>query len=174
VELADHAKPPFPYALGLGLITLARGVQRDLRSAAKPVLEALSRDVGATAIMSLVEGDDIVCIASVEPSDGMLRVRYREGYRHPVDRGAGGLAVLSARPPAGREREEIVRARELGFAATSGELEPGATAISAPVRVPHGNTRLSITVLLPENKDVVVDIVGARVIAAAADVAALF
>jgi len=167
-------EPDGRYTLGLGLLTLARGVQLDLRRMVRPVLTELSAAVGATAIVDLVEGDEIVCVASVEPSDGLVRVIYREGYRHPVNLGAGGLAILSAQPPEEGEREAITQAREQGYAVSSGELETGSMAISSPVIPPRGPARLSVTVLLPTSFEIDIPAVGEQVRRAAMQVATLF
>jgi DNA-binding IclR family transcriptional regulator len=162
------------YALGLGLLTLSRSVQYGLRSALHPILAQLSAELGETAIVGLVEGDEIVCIASVEPANGLLRVRYREGYRHSIELAAGGLAVLSALPPEPEERPEVAQAREVGYAVSFDELKEGAAAVSAPVLIPHQATRMSVTVLMPTGRLQDPDAVGQVVIGAAEQVAALF
>lgn len=167
-------EPDGRYALGLGLLTLARGVQYGLRSAVRPILADLSAEFGETAIVGAVDGDEIVCIASVEPSDGLLRVRYREGFRHPIQLAAGGLAVLSAQPPAPAERPEVTTAREVGYAVSYDELKEGAAAVSAPVLVPHQATRMSVTVLMPTARLENPEVIARSVIAAAERVAALF
>jgi DNA-binding IclR family transcriptional regulator len=167
-------EPGGRYTLGLGLLTLARSVQHNLRAAAAPILADLSAEVGATAILGLVERDDIVCIASVEPSAGLLRVRYREGTRHTIGLGAGGLAVLSGMPAQPNERLEVEKARQFGYAATAEELEEGAAAVSAPVLIPRQLTQMSVTVLLPASLLGDPEPIGRSVIAAAARVAALF
>jgi DNA-binding IclR family transcriptional regulator len=118
-----------------------------------------------------VEGDEIVCVASVEPPTG-LQVRYREGYRHAIERGAGGLAVLSAMPARDGERPEIAEARRLGYAVTRAELEEGTVAVSAPVLIPRQPARMSVTALMPPNRQLEdVGAVGQLVIASAARLA---
>jgi DNA-binding IclR family transcriptional regulator len=164
-------EPDGRYTLGLGLLTLARSVQRDLRSAAFAVLADLSERLNTTAIVGVVEGDEIVCVASVEPPTG-LQVRYREGYRHAIERGAGGLAVLAGNPARDSERPEVTQARRLGYAVTRAELEEGTVAVSAPVLIPRQPTRMSVTALIPPNRQLEdVDAVGQFVIAAAARLA---
>jgi DNA-binding IclR family transcriptional regulator len=164
-------EPDGRYTLGLGLLTLARSVQRDLRSAAFLILADLSERLNMTAIVGVVEGDEIVCVASVEPPTG-LQVRYREGYRHATERGAGGLAVLSGLPVRGGERPEVAEARRRGYAVTRAELEEGTVAVSAPVLIPRQPTRMSVTALIPPNRQLEdVDTVGRLVIAAAGKLA---
>jgi DNA-binding IclR family transcriptional regulator len=135
------------YALGLGLITLARGVDTDLRRIAHPILVALSEDLKVTAVLNAVDGDEVVCLLSAEPKSSGLRVAYREGLRYPLDQGASGIAILSARSPKPHERGSVTRAREVGYAMSDGELEADTTAISVPIRRLDGGCRSTITLL---------------------------
>ena len=57
------------------------------------------------------------------------------GSRHPLDRGASGLAILAARAPRPDERAEVAEARRRGYAVTSGELQSGAVGVAAPVPI---------------------------------------
>nr|BFE83935.1 hypothetical protein GCM10020093_065360 [Planobispora longispora] len=43
------------------------------------------------------EGEDGLAVAVVEPSWTDMHVAYREGSRHPLSRGAAGLAILALR-----------------------------------------------------------------------------
>ena len=144
------------------------------RQAASGTLAELGERLGATAIIGLVEGSDIVCVASAEPPTGFLHVRYRVGFRHSVSVGAGGLAVLSGMPPQEGERAEVAKARELGYAVSYEELEEGAAAVSAPVLIPHQPIRMSVSVLMPTSQLKDPAEAGRLVIAAAAQVAAMF
>lgn len=165
-------EPDGRYTLGLGLLTLARSVQRDLRSAAYAILAELSEQLNTTAIVSVAEGKEIVCVASVEPPTG-LQVRYREGNRLAIERGAGGRATLSGNPPRDGERPEVAEARRLGYAVSRGEVEEGTVAVSAPVLVSRQPTYMSVTALIPPNRQLDdVEAVGHLVIAAAARLAA--
>ncbi|SDH46295.1 DNA-binding transcriptional regulator, IclR family [Sinosporangium album] len=107
--------------LGFGVLALAQAVQPLLRAAAVPTLRRLAERVGATAHLTVAEGDDGLAVAVVEPSWTDLHVAYREGSRHPLDRGAAGLAILAARE--GRT----------GYRATEGHLQEGARGVAAPV-----------------------------------------
>lgn len=135
VQPIDHDR----YVLGVGLVSLARGVEPDLRADVRSILRDLSQDVEATATLCVEDRGDIVCLVSVEPSASMLRVSYREGLRHPVSQGAAGIALLAAGPPRRGELPAVQRARRLGFAVSEQELEPDTRAVSAPVIVKgHG------------------------------------
>ncbi|NUR83093.1 MAG: helix-turn-helix domain-containing protein, partial [Nonomuraea sp.] len=68
--------------LGFGLLVLAQAVQPLLRAAALPTLRRLAEQVGATAHLTVAEGDDGLAVAVVEPSWTDMHVAYREGSRH--------------------------------------------------------------------------------------------
>lgn len=107
--------------LGFGVLVLAQAVQPLLRAAALPALRRLAEQVGATAHLTVAEGDDGLAVAVVEPSWTHLHVAYREGSRHPLARGAAGQAILAARE--GRS----------DYLLTEGQLQEGARGIAAPV-----------------------------------------
>ncbi|MFC4060837.1 IclR family transcriptional regulator [Planomonospora corallina] len=107
--------------LGFGVLVLARAVQPLLREGALPTLRRLAEEVGATAHLTVAEGDDALAVAVVEPSWTDMHVAYREGSRHPLDRGAAGRAILA------------LRRGETGYVASEGQLQEGAHGIAAPV-----------------------------------------
>jgi DNA-binding IclR family transcriptional regulator len=107
--------------LGVGVLHLARRAQPLLAEAALPALRRLAEQAGATAHLTVVEGGEAVAVAVVEPTWTSFHVAYRTGYRHPLDRGAAGQAILAGR--AGRPEP----------VATTGELQPGAYGVAAPV-----------------------------------------
>ncbi len=110
------------YRAGLGLARLTGRVVPALRATAEPHLRVLADTVGATAHLTIAEGDDGIAIVVVEPSATSVHVAYRTGSRHPLARGAAGRAILGAR--SGRPKRWYV---------TSGELESGATGLAAPL-----------------------------------------
>ncbi|MGY1671916.1 IclR family transcriptional regulator [Geodermatophilus sp. SYSU D00710] len=159
------------YRLGLGMAALARGVRADLQTAALPRLDALAAELGMTAFLVVRAGDEAVTVVSVEPHDTAAHVAYRPGTRHPVGRGAPGLALLVPQPPAPDDRAALVEARRVGWAASHGEVVPGLWSVAAPVLGPDGGARAAIAVVyVDDGADV--DRVGRRVAAAAAEVAA--
>jgi IclR helix-turn-helix domain len=87
--------------LGFGVLVLAQAVQPLLRAAALPTLRVLAEQAGATAHLTVAEGDEGLAVAVVEPSWTDFHVAYREGARHPLNRGAAGLALLALRSEAG-------------------------------------------------------------------------
>ncbi len=88
--------------VGLGVLGLAHQVHPLLREAALPALRELAEDTGATAHLTLVDGEEALAVAVVEPSRTDYHVAYRTGFRHPLEHGAAGHAVLAGRRRAGR------------------------------------------------------------------------
>lgn len=111
--------------LGVALLGLARGAQGHLRDAATPSLRRLADEVGASAHLTVVDGGEAVAIAVVEPSWTAYHVAYRVGSRHPLDRGAAGRAIL-----VGRETRDAGTPTAV---MTSGEIQPGAVGVAAPL-----------------------------------------
>src|SRR5882672_3231642 len=79
--------------LGLGLLRLAAKVAPQLRHAALPALRELAETVGATAHLTVADGDEAQAVAVVEPSWTAYHVAYRVGTRHSLRRGAAGKAI---------------------------------------------------------------------------------
>ncbi|MDI2130856.1 IclR family transcriptional regulator [Yinghuangia seranimata] len=119
--------------LDVGLATLARSVSRDLQSAALPELAAAANELGMTAFIAVPDGDDCVTLAGVEPRHSVVSVAQRPGSRHPLDRGAPGLALLSAGPARADERPDITTARRRGYAYSDNEVIPGVSSIAVPI-----------------------------------------
>lgn len=85
--------------------------------------------------MCVVDGDDVVCILSVEPSHG-VRVTHREGRRHPLRVGASGIAASAAMPRGEGERAAVSAARRVGYAVSHSEITAGTVAAAAPLHLP--------------------------------------
>jgi DNA-binding IclR family transcriptional regulator len=142
--------------LGLGLLRLAASVTPQLRLAALPALRELAEAVGATAHLTVADGEEAQAIAVIEPSWTTYHVAYRVGTRHPLARGAAGKAIG-------------LRSEDPGWLATTGELQSGASGIAAPVRGVPG-LRASVGVISFESLDG--EVVGPKVLQAAQTVAA--
>ncbi|GAA4543053.1 IclR family transcriptional regulator [Amycolatopsis samaneae] len=141
--------------LGVGLLRLAGQVLPQLRDAAVPVLRELAEKVGATAHLSVAQGDQALAVAVVEPTWTSFHVAYRIGTRHPLAAGAAGKA-MTLRPGGD------------GWATSSGELEAGASGVAAPVRgVPGLRASVGVVSLEP----LTAADIGPRVVAAAARLA---
>ncbi|MFC8102045.1 IclR family transcriptional regulator [Streptomyces sp. NPDC057363] len=151
--------------VGLGVLGLGRQVHPLVREAAMPALRSLAEDIGATAHLTLVDGAEALAVAVVEPTWTDYHVAYRAGFRHPLERGAAGKAILSARQqpqPAG----EVLDGP--GYTLTHGELEAGACGAAAPLL---GVTGVEGSVGVVMLSEVVPERVGTRVMDAAREVA---
>ena len=121
------------YDLGLGLPFLARGVSHSLHTAATPDLAELANDTAMTAFLAVADRGECVTLLAVEPRHSQAHVAYRPGGRHPIDRGAPGIALLAGGPPDPDERPEVTEARRVGFARSHGEVIPGMRSVAVPV-----------------------------------------
>lgn len=148
--------------VGLGVLALARGLQPVLRELAQPVLRSLAEELGCTAHLTFADGGEALAIAVVEPTWTDFHVAYRVGARHPLDQGAAGRAILL-----GREIREGRPADER-YVVTTGELQPGARGLAAPVLGVDG---LEASVGIVTMGDLDVGTVGPRVVEAAVSVA---
>ena len=84
------------------------------------MLANLAEELQMTAFLVVADGDEAVTIDSVEPTSLDAHVAYRPGTRHPIDRGAPGLALLAGRPAVPGERAEVAVAREPRLGAERG------------------------------------------------------
>jgi len=158
--LEDHAmiqrRPDGKIVLGSGTLAMAAQFDANLRVHARPLVEALAEEVGATAFLSVASGEDCVAVLVAEPSTRSFNINYRVGSRHPLARGAAGIAILSARPFDAGEREAVGVAREQGYSITRGELQPGAIGVACTVplsRELHPGLESSLGVVAMEDLD---------------------
>jgi DNA-binding IclR family transcriptional regulator len=142
--------------LGAGMLHLARRAQPLVADAALPSLRRLAEQVGATAHLTIAEGGEGLALAVVEPSWTQFHVAYRTGSRHPLELGAAGQAIL-----AGREGL-------FGYVTSTGQLQPGAYGVAAPVPGVEG-LEASVGVVALSALDA--QVVGPQVVATAAAVA---
>lgn len=121
--------------LGSGIFALGATAETPLRTLARPVIDQLADASGATAFLCLAQGEEGVAILVAEPRDTFLNIHYRLGTRHPLNRGAAGIAILAGRPPADDEPEAVTRARADGYSVTRGELQTGAVGVASPLKL---------------------------------------
>ncbi|WP_063832910.1 helix-turn-helix domain-containing protein [Labrenzia sp. DG1229] len=120
--------------LGGAVLALVSSLEPQLRSIVEPELNKLAEDTRATAFMSVARGLDAVAILVAESNSGLIRVGYRIGSRHPLKRGAAGIAILAGRPERSEDSDEVRAARRDGYSITRGQLQRGAVGIAAPLR----------------------------------------
>ena len=99
---------------------------------AQPHLEALSRTVGESSSMSVLDGTDIVYVARV-PVTRIMSVTITVGTRLPAEPTAMGRVLLE-------------QANEDGYALVDQELEAGLRAVAAPVLDASGTIVAAINI----------------------------
>ena len=116
---------------GAGVLRLSANFESQLRTLARPFLQELAEASGATAFLTVAQGEDCTAIQVCEPQAVDFRMSYRVGSRHPVTAGAAGIAILAARPAAASDGDAVKEARRLGYSLTRGELQKGAVGIAS-------------------------------------------
>lgn len=128
--------------LGARMAALAAGVAHDLQAEALPELTAVANELGMTCFLAVLDHDECVTLASVEPRHAAASVAQRPGTRHPVIVGAPGKAVLSVLPPAewpddvrSALRDDVTDAAARGFATSHDEVIPSLRSVAVPLLV---------------------------------------
>lgn len=102
---------------------------------ARPILTDLCRRTGESAQLYVREGDQRVCLVSIE-SPHELRTIVAEGARLPLSVGSAGRLLAGYQPPE-------------GWTASVEERAPGVASVSAPVRDPGGSVIAAIGISGP-------------------------
>lgn len=126
------------FRLGMRLVSWgsAAGGEAGLLDAAAPVLVELREGTGESAQLYVRDGDQRVCVSSLERREGGLRDAVPTGAVLPLDKGSGGRAL----------RDEIT---DGGWADSVAEREAGVASVSAPVRDPAGRVLAAVSVSGP-------------------------
>ncbi len=131
---------------GPGLAVLARGVSRNLQTAALPELTQLANTLMMSAFVAVWDHEDCITLVTVDPRHAGAAVVQHPGSRHPISKGAPGMAIQSALSesewrvlaPGIDYREEAAEARRRGYAASHDEVIAGVSSLAVPIRVPGG------------------------------------
>lgn len=158
------------------LAVLAREVQQDLQSAALPELTTLANELQMSAFVAVWGQGECITLVTVEPSRGHA-VTQRPGTRHPLDRGAPGLAVQAGMSPEEveeltggiRPRVEVDEARRLGYAVSHDEVLDGVSSVAVPLHI-KGHLPAAVAVVYA-TRQLDVESIGRRLAAAATAVA---
>jgi len=134
-----------------GLAALASKFEPHFHRNALPLLQDLANRTSATAFLSAAEGGECVVVMVAEPEGTVLTVGYRVGSRHPLTRGAAGIAILAARPQQPGEPAAVRQARRDGYSVTRGQLERGAVGLAAGIRA--GGLERSVGVVAIDGLD---------------------
>ncbi len=165
-------------ALGPRMAALARSVSRDLQAATLPELTAVANELGMTAFLSVLDQDEVVTLATVEPRHAQATVARRPGTRHPLAQGAPGIAIQSAlteaqwaRVSSGTpKRTEALDAAARGYATSHDEVIAGLFSVAVPLTIAgHPAAAVAVVYVASEHS---VERIAARLAAAAAAIAA--
>lgn len=121
------------YRLGPALLEMSRQVRNTLAATAEDVLVQLSQDTGYTSHLSIREGEDAIALATVKAPNATHSIAWSPGSRHPVRLGAGGIALMSLRPPTPFDPEAVTECRRFGYALSRAELNEETVGVAAPV-----------------------------------------
>jgi DNA-binding IclR family transcriptional regulator len=126
-----------------------------LLTEAPRILRDLVRELGESAHLSVLQGDQVLTLLTESPA-ATLHAPGRVGGLTPVATTSAGralvldladdeLAVLGL----AQQRPAIARARELGYVIVREEFEPGLVAAAAPVRDVNGCIVAALNVSAP-------------------------
>ncbi|MFF1540915.1 IclR family transcriptional regulator [Microbacterium sp. NPDC058269] len=129
-------------AVGLGarMAALAAGVAHDLQAEALPELTAIANELGMTCFLAVLDGEECITLASVEPRHAVASVAQRPGARHPVTVGAPGKAILAqvserdwpAEAPSSLPAD-VDATRRRGYATSHDEVIPTVQSVAVPL-----------------------------------------
>lgn len=163
------------FQLGVALVELGAKAGRGLEVTRLAVggmnqLMELSREAVCLAVR---DRDDLVVVERVEPPGLFVRVGYAVGFRHRIDLGAHGQALLAFTPQEEAPNlepavQEGIRRR--GYAVSTDELEHGASGVAAPIVDQHGQAVASIGVVAPTPRLPDPSVLGPRIAQVAAEI----
>jgi DNA-binding IclR family transcriptional regulator len=124
------------FVLGATAYMLGGRVSDSVELLARPVLEELAELTSATAFLSMAQGDECVVMMTAQPRNTAINIHYSVGARHPLSRGAAGIAILAARPAKPDDCDDVIYARAQGYSFTRGQLHKGAVGLSSKIALP--------------------------------------
>ena len=141
-----------------------------LKTISQPVLRELSAATQGTAVLRVLDGGELVCIAAAESSSS-LRVNYSEGAREACNFGCIGKLLMAHLDEKVAEhlvlqgqvrrftkrtvldlnllKKEWSRIRLRGWVYSSGEALEGVRAVAAPIRDSSDNVCAGVGVTFP-------------------------
>jgi DNA-binding IclR family transcriptional regulator len=163
---------------GPGLAALARGVSRDLQTAALPELTDVANSLQMTAFIAEWDRHDCVTLMTVEPRHPETTLAQRPGTRHQFSAGAPGIAIQSALTeeqwnrvaPGLPYRAEATDAAYRGYAISHDEVIAGVSSVAVPIPIPGQLPAAIAVVYIRRTKDP--EPIGARLCTSAAEIAA--
>jgi DNA-binding IclR family transcriptional regulator len=160
------------YRIGIKFLTIAKsGDNEGSLKIIRPILANLSEKTQETAILSIWDGKEVICVDKVETSK-KIQISSTIGSSFPIHAGGTGFAVLIGMPEDMAlealscvelieytphtiiDRKKLVEnyriMKELGYVITTGQVDPGVQAIAMPLYFPYEQCYASIGVVLPE------------------------
>lgn len=114
------------FRLGSGVLSVSHRFMSQFRVASQPVIQDLANKVGMTAFIAVEDAGQALALAVAEPvALESVGIRFQAGFRHPLQRGADGIAILAQRAENSIEPSAVKTARQKGYAVTYGENQPG-------------------------------------------------
>ncbi len=162
--------PDGRYALGMRLFEYGRQVERswDISMVARPYMEHLCRETGASVMLSVYESGSVITLDQVESREG-LRIVSDIGSRLPVFCTSQGKVFLAHMSRAGAENllrsqsltqftphtitdipsllREVEVCRTQGYAIENGEYKIGLRSISAPIHNVEGRVQYTVGII---------------------------
>lgn len=130
---------------GTKLAILARGVARDLLSAAGPELMAVAQQLEMTAFLVAYDGESAVTLSSAEPRNLETTLGKKPGSRHAVGQGAPGKVIQSLLNP---QRFPLKP-----FEVSQNEVIQGIVSIAVPLHLASGQPAAIAVLYLPHEVD---------------------
>ncbi len=131
----------------------------DLRSIAKPHMQQLFDSSNESVSLYVALGEYRLCMERIETTHALRRV-INVGERLPINKGAGGKALLAWMPEKQLKLllanniaiplDELAAIRHRGYAISIGEREQGVAAIAAPIFDASGQIIASLAIAAPE------------------------
>lgn len=150
------------YRLGPKLFALAQHVEWAVRDAADPFMARLVESLKETVVLAVRDGLETLSVHRLVSRERIVQVSYPPGLRHPLTATAGGKVMLAYAEPEDRRRvigpggkaleNELAKIRRRGYASGVDELQPGMSALAAPISSVDG-VAASVVVYTPTDRD---------------------
>jgi IclR family transcriptional regulator, acetate operon repressor len=165
-------EPSRHYSLGPRLIRLVDTSTKRLATLAHPYMSEVVDALGESVHLAVLDGDEIVDVAQVQPSQNLMRLHAEVGRRAKPHTSAVGKAILATRPE-GEVREllkrtgmprrtehtlttpkllfaDLKRVRERGYALDDSEQERGVRGVA--IAVPAAARPMGLSMSAPSTR----------------------
>jgi IclR family transcriptional regulator, KDG regulon repressor len=158
-RLVDQDRNQGKYRLGMRLFELGTAVQNRIaiHRIARPYMEELANRLGETVGINVIDGNSTIFLETVEPenTEGSILFSVRKGHRFSLHAGAMGKIFLAHLPEERIDhflrtqelvkytektivdpeelRKQMETIREVGYAVSDEEIDPGVMALAAPI-----------------------------------------